>query len=59
MWPRRTHQNGTSLDFASPLKKMKSLIIATNGKIFFITKCNSMPLEDAKEIRIFQFILKR
>ena len=21
MWPNRTHQNGTSIDFASPLKK--------------------------------------
>lgn len=38
---------------------MKSLIMATNGKVFFITQCNSIPLEDAKEIKISQLILKQ
>jgi len=59
MWPHRTHQNGTSIDFASPLKKMKSLIMAINGEVFFITQCNSTPLEDTKETRRFQLILKQ
>ena len=58
MFPHRTHQNGTSIDFASPLTKNNTLTMETNGKVFGIMVYNLIRKVGVCETKKYVLILK-